>query len=242
MADAESKIPRVFIVRHGETAWAKLGKHTGRTDIELTPLGLRQVASTASQLVGPGRLLDPEKLVKVFVSPRKRALQTYETLFGGPGSSSLLSLQNEGVVTITEDIAEWDYGDYEGLTPGETRELRKKRGLDAEEGKVWSVWSDGCEGGESPEQVAERLDRLVEQIKDIQKPFMRGEKPADVLLVAHGLILRVFVKRWLKYPVDFPLSMMMAPGAVGILTYKNHNPDEPAFQIGMALPAGSGGH
>lgn len=126
-----------------------MGKHTGRTDIELTPLGLRQVASTASQLVGPGKLLDPERLIKVFVSPRTRARQTYETLFGGPGSPSLSSLQDEReIVTITDDIAEWDYGDYEGLTPSQTKALRKERGLDAAEGKEWSVWADGCEGGE----------------------------------------------------------------------------------------------
>ncbi|KAM7214994.1 Histidine phosphatase superfamily [Rhypophila decipiens] len=234
MADSESRIPRVFIVRHGETEWAKNGKHTGRTDIELTPLGVRQVASTASQLVGPGKLLDPTKLLKIFVSPRKRALQTFETLLRQQHGE----ISGDDRITITENIAEWDYGDYEGLTPKETKALRKERGLDQEDGKEWSVWSVGCEGGESPQQVAERLDRLVEQIKDLQRPFMRGEKAADVLIVAHGLILRVFVKRWLGYPVDFPLSMMMAPGAVGILTYKNHNVDEPAFQIGMALPVG----
>lgn len=135
------------MTRAGETEWAKMGKHTGRTDIELTPLGLRQVASTASQLVGPGRLLDPERLVKIFVSPRKRALQTYETLFGRSGSSSYLQ-DERGILMITEDIAEWDYGDYEGLTPGQTKALRKERGLDREEGKAWSVWADGCEGGE----------------------------------------------------------------------------------------------
>ena len=54
--------------------------------------------------------------------------------------------------------------------------------------------------------------------------------------MAHGLILRVFVKRWLKYAVDFPMPMMLAPGGVGVLTYKSHNVDDPAFQIGMALP------
>lgn len=65
---------------------------------------------------------------------------------------------------------------------------------------------------------------------------MKGEKPVDVLLVAHGLILRCFVKRWLGFSVSFSLPMMLAPGAVAILSYKNNNIDEPAFYVGMALP------
>jgi len=81
------------------------------------------------------------------------------------------------------------------------------------------------------------LDRLIAKIKEHQQPYMNGEKPADVVLVAHGLILRCFVKRWLNYPLDFPLSMMMPPGAISVLSYKNHDINEPAFNIGIALPA-----
>jgi len=138
MADNEALTPRVFIIRHGETEWAKLGRQTGKTDIPLTPLGLKQVQTTASLLVGPGKLLDPAKLAHIFVSPRKRALQTLEGL----------GLGEKGVqVTTTEDMAEWDYGDYEGMLVSEIRKRRREKGLD-KEGSVWNVWRDGCEGGE----------------------------------------------------------------------------------------------
>ena len=87
--------------------------------------------------------------------------------------------------------------------------------------------------------MTERLDRLVGQVREIQGPNVNGEKPADVVLaripyfltapvsyqliphnqVAHGLILRAFFKRWMKYPLDMPLPMMFSPGAIGILRY-----------------------
>jgi broad specificity phosphatase PhoE len=87
--------------------------------------------------------------------------------------------------------------------------------------------------GRSPQQVTERLDRLIAKIRDIQRPHMNGEKPADVVVVrkgtktgetptdamqvAHGMSLRCFVKRWLGYPLDMPLALMLSPGAIGIL-------------------------
>lgn len=239
--------PRVFLVRHGETTWAKSGRYTGSTEIELTPMGAAQVFSTANRLVGAGKLLDPSRLAHVFVSPRKRATRTFELLLSGA-----VERQN---VTLTEDIAEWDYGDYEGLKAEEIIDLRKERRLDTK----WDIWSDGCEGGESMKQVTERLDRLISQIREIQSPYMKGEKPVDVLLVrlfvsfllwfsslhasaeaslqiAHGLILRCFVKRWLGFPINFSLQMMMAPGGVAVLSYKHNNVDKPAFYVGMALP------
>jgi sedoheptulose-bisphosphatase len=165
MADADALIPRVFIARHvcfprplgrasshspslptlalspGETEWAKSGRHTGITDIPLTPHGIAQVGATATQLVGLGRLLDPTRLTHIFVSPRQRAQQTFRSLLG----SHLDSIQTEKI-TLTEDIAKWKYGDYEGLRAHEIKSLRKERGLDKERG--WSVWRDGCEGGE----------------------------------------------------------------------------------------------
>jgi broad specificity phosphatase PhoE len=67
--------------------------------------------------------------------------------------------------------------------------------------------------------VTERLDKLIAKIRDIQRPCMNGEKPADVVVVAHGMSLRCFVKRWLGYPLDMPLALMLSPGAIGILRY-----------------------
>ncbi|KAK3367608.1 putative phosphoglycerate mutase [Podospora didyma] len=229
MSDLDASTPRVFLARHGETEWTKNGRYTGTSDIELTAHGMEQIQSTAIQLVGPGKLIDPARVVQIWVSPRKRAQQTLQLLFGSDGGSS-----PAGQATITEDIAEWDYGDYEGLIVSEIRDQRKERGLDRE--RKWDIWRDGCEGGESAQQVADRLDRLIDRIRDVQMPCMNGEKAADVVLVAHGLILRAFVKRWLGYPLDMPLPMMLPPGGIGILSYKNHDIDEPAFFIGMSLP------
>lgn len=143
MADNESLTPRVFIVRHGETPWAKLGRQTGKTEVELTPYGVRQVQTTANHLVGTGKLLDPSKLARIYVSPRKRAQQTLVTLLG---ERLDVIAEEKGIAVTTEDVAEWDYGDYEGLLLSEVREGRKSRGLDV--GTVWNVWRDGCEGGE----------------------------------------------------------------------------------------------
>ncbi|KAI0189231.1 putative phosphoglycerate mutase [Astrocystis sublimbata] len=231
MSEQDTLTPNVFLVRHGETEWAKSGRYTGTTDIELTPEGAAQISSTAATLVGTGRLLDPSRLRHTFVSPRRRAKRTFKLLLPSP-SSSAAEWRNS--VTYTDDIAEWDYGDYEGLKAGEITKLRKERGLDRE--RKWNIWRDGCEGGESMQQVSERLDRLISQIREIQRPHMNGGGPANVLLVAHGLILRCFVKRWLNLSVDSPLQMMLAPGAIAVLSYKNNNIDEPAFHLGMALP------
>lgn len=94
-------------------------------------------------LVGAGKLIDPSRLAHIFVSPRRRARTTFELLLLSPSSGAAEWGKR---VTYTEDIAEWDYGDYEGLKVGEIGKLRKERGLDRE--RTWDIWSDGCEGGE----------------------------------------------------------------------------------------------
>lgn len=91
-------------------------------------------------LVGPGKLIDPAKLAHIFCSPRKRAVDTLGLLLGPEHKDFLESV---GRVTITADITEWDYGAYEGVTPGQVNVLRKEQGL----GK-WNIWAEGCEGGE----------------------------------------------------------------------------------------------
>jgi broad specificity phosphatase PhoE len=70
----------------------------------------------------------------------------------------------------------------------------------------------------SAQQVSDRLDSLIAKIRNLQGPHMTDDQPADVLLVAHGHILRAFVKRWLGYPLDFRLLLMLEPGGVGIVT------------------------
>ncbi|KAL8402557.1 hypothetical protein RB596_009073 [Gaeumannomyces avenae] len=225
MSDQDALTPRVFLIRHGATEWAKSGRYTGITDIDLAPEGIEQISSVASLLVGAGKLLDPSRLVRVFVSPRKRAKRTFE----------LLGVKGTWKLTETEAIAEWNYGDYEGLKNEQIRSLRKERGLDSE--RKWDIWRDGCEGGESMDQITRRLDELILEIREIQGPCMNGEQPADVLIVAHGLILRCFVKRWIGLSVDNPnFPMMLNPGGVSILSYKGNNIKNPALHIGLALP------
>jgi broad specificity phosphatase PhoE len=124
----------------GETEWAKTGRFTSFTEIDLTQKGVTQVLSAAAKLVGPGKLLDLCQLVHVFVSPRVRAKKTFELLL--PVPSDVLA----GKVTYTDTITEWNYGEYEGLTDPEIRHLRKSNGLDKE--SQWDIWADGCEGGE----------------------------------------------------------------------------------------------
>lgn len=107
MPDKDASTPRLFLIRHGETEWSMSGKHTGKTEIPLTPHGETQVAGTAAIAVGAGKLVDPAKLAKVFVSPRGRAQKTAELLFG---AEKVEDLKEKGVYE-TEDLAqEWDYG------------------------------------------------------------------------------------------------------------------------------------
>ncbi|KAK3170996.1 hypothetical protein OEA41_003080 [Lepraria neglecta] len=180
-ADKDAGTPRVFLVRHGQTEWTINGRWTGSTaDIPLTQFGESQISSSAQQLVGPGKLIDPEDLALVFVSPMQRARKTFELMFEPATRESL-----RAKVDFTKDLVEWGYGDYEGLSTAEIKQLREQRGLNA---KDFDVFKHGCEGGESPEQVTERVDKLIMKIRELHAPNMHGENEAcNVLLVSfHG--------------------------------------------------------
>ena len=124
---------------------------------------------------------------------------------------------------------------YEGLKPKEIKQLCVDKGLNTAE-NPWDIWRDGCVDGESPVQITARIDSLIKDIRDIQGPNMNGESPADVVIVAHGHFTRCFAKRWLGYPLDFGLSLMMEPGGVGVLSYQHHNVKEPALLLGIGFP------
>ncbi|POR35079.1 Sedoheptulose 1,7-bisphosphatase [Tolypocladium paradoxum] len=235
--------PRVFIVRHGETEWSLSGKHTGRTDIPLTANGEKRVRATGRALVGDDRLIVPRKLAHIYVSPRKRAQRTFELLnlgiAGGlpwtaHGSAACAGLECAAPVEVTEDIREWDYGDYEGVTSPEIRKLRAEQGYPG----TWDIWRDGCPGGESPEQVTQRLDRLIAEIREkVQGPVM-GKPDAgdgDVLIVAHGHILRAFAMRWAGKTLQDGPAFLLEAGGVGTLSYEHHNIEEPAILLGGAF-------
>ena len=105
---------------------------------------MKQVLGTGKVLIGPGKLIDPSRLAHVYISPRKRAQITFELLFDNAGDKR--ALREARKVSTTDRLAEWGYGLYEGLLPGEIRALRKKHGLDRE--RPWNIWRDGCEEGE----------------------------------------------------------------------------------------------
>ncbi|WP_193043892.1 acid phosphatase [Mycolicibacterium baixiangningiae] len=124
---------RLLLIRHGETEWSRSGRHTSRTDLDLTDTGREQAAQTADALA---RLTLDNPLV--ISSPRRRALDT-------------AALAGLTVDEVSDALVEWDYGDYEGRTTPEIRESDPD----------WLVWTHGCPGGESVEDVCERADRAV---------------------------------------------------------------------------------
>ncbi|KAJ5825297.1 hypothetical protein N7474_002435 [Penicillium riverlandense] len=252
-------VPRCFIIRHGETEWSLNGRHTGSTDLPLTANGEKRIQATGKALVGDDRLIVPKKLAHVYfplvslpgfildkpfmsflyVSPRTRAQRTLELLEIGckerlPWTDKRKSeneepIRTEAHVQITEAIREWDYGEYEGWTSKQIQESRKQKGLGP-----WDIWRDGCPGGESPEDVKQRLDALISEIKEkYHRPGFENPDCAkgDVLVVAHGHILRAFAMRWTGKPLT-DTSLILEAGGVGTLSYEHHNIDEPAIILG----------
>ncbi|KAF2227218.1 histidine phosphatase superfamily [Elsinoe ampelina] len=244
--------PRVFIIRHGETEWSLNGRHTGTSDIPLTSNGEKRIRATGRALVGDDRLIVPGNLAHVYVSPRHRAQRTLELLGlpgcglpwkeggrgdgGKPGEGEGKGTKAE--VQVTEDVREWDYGDYEGLTSETIREQRGERGQGG-----WDIWRDGCPGGESPQQITERLDRVIAEIREkfhaaaIGKKKAEYAEPYDVLIVAHGHILRAFAARWVGKDIADNPSLILEAGGVGTLSYEHHSIKEPAILLGGAFMA-----
>ncbi|TVY23792.1 Sedoheptulose 1,7-bisphosphatase [Lachnellula hyalina] len=231
--------PRVFVVRHGETEWSLNGRHTGTTELPLTANGEKRIIATGRALVGDDRLIVPRKLAHIYVSPRKRAQRTLELLSLGcreplpwvQQRSPDADIRTEACVQITEDAREWDYGDYEGVT---SPEIRRRRAGEGVEGGAWDIWKDGCPGGESPEQVTERIDRLIADVRSrFHAPALNDKSlPGDVLIVAHGHILRAFAMRWAgKTLADGPIFLLEA-GGVGTLSYEHRRIEEPAILLG----------
>ena len=132
-------LPRLYLIRHGETAWSLSGQHTGRTDIPLTEQGEQD----ARELVERLRVVT---FGRVFTSPRQRARRTCE----------LVGL--DAVAEIEPDLPEWDYGDYEGQR---SVDIRKER-------PDWNLFRDGCPGGESPAQISERADRVIARLRALE--------------------------------------------------------------------------
>ncbi len=171
----------VFVIRHGETAWSVSGRHTGTTDLPLTDNGRR-----LAERLRP--VLAREAFARVFVSPMRRARETCE----------LAGLGNAAV--IDSDLAEWNYGEYEGLTPEQIHEKAPH----------WLIFRDGCPGGEMPEQVGARVDRVVARVRAVE---------GNVALFAHGHVLRVLVARWIGLPPGAGQHFLLDTGTLCVLSY-----------------------
>lgn len=222
--------PRVIFVRHGQTEWSKSGQYTSITDLELTPFGVKQMRNTGKHLIGESafQLVKPKNLKAIFTSPRTRAKQTTQLL--------LESCETRDIVSVVEidDLREWGYGDYEGLLTSEILALRKQRGLD-QNGEVWNIWEYGCENGESYEEVTARVDNAITEIRKLHKEAMDKNEACDVMVVAHGHILRCFAARWVQRPININPQFIMDAGGVGVLSYLHHSMDEPALCLAGAF-------
>jgi broad specificity phosphatase PhoE len=172
---------RLLLLRHGETEWSRDGKHTGRTDIDLTETGRKQAEVLAETLAA----LNLENSW-VASSPRRRALITAE-------------LAGLRVDEVTPLLAEWDYGEYEGLTTAEVRQQVPD----------WLVWTHGCPGGESVEQVSKRADEAV-------GAALSKMADRDVVFVGHGHFSRAVLTRWAELPLPEGLRFAMPTASIAV--------------------------
>ncbi len=191
-------LQRIYLVRHGETAWSLSGQHTGLTDIPLTEKG-EQEARTL-----PDRL-HHVSFKRVFTSPLQRARR----------SAELAALNRP--VEIESDLAEWDYGDYEGLRTSEIRERNPD----------WNIFKDGCPQGESPTQVSLRADRVIARLRNLE---------GDIAIFSHGHFGRVLAVRWIGLGIEQALHFLLGTASLSILGYGHKLAEEPAIILWNALP------
>jgi len=194
---------RIFLVRHGETAWSLTGQHTGLTDLALTALGETQARALAPALAGIA-------FAVVLTSPRRRARETCE--LAGLGERA----------QVEPDLAEWDYGAYEGLR---TAEIRANH-------PGWSVWRDGCPEGEMPDDVSARADRVVERLHGLA---------GAVAIFSHGQFGRVLAARWLGLAARDGQGFALAPASVSTLGFEDGDPSRPVISLWNAAASALGG-
>jgi probable phosphoglycerate mutase len=194
LADAHCLV----LARHGETEWSRSGRHTGTTDVALTDRGRRQAAHL-------GHVLQDRRFALVLVSPRRRALETCR-LAGFPlPSDGTASRAGRPSAEITADLAEWNYGDYEGRT---TDDIRRRR-------PGWLLWRDGVPGGETAAAVARRADRVIERARSAG---------GDTIAFGHGHLLRVLAARWLGLDPSLGGHLALDAGSLSVLGWEREVP------------------
>jgi probable phosphoglycerate mutase len=174
----------LWIVRHGETEWSRDGRHTSTTDLPLTPSG-EDVA------LAVGERLADVRFDQVLTSPRQRARRTAE-LAGFPDAH------------VEDDLAEWAYGDYEGVTTATIRETVPG----------WTVWTHPCPGGETAERVGARVDRVIAKVR---------AQGGRVLVFGHGHASRALAARWLGQPVADGRLYRLDTATVSVLGYEHES-------------------
>ena len=189
---------RLYYVRHGETAWSLSGQHTGATDIPLTANG-----EVGARALGPW--LGAVAFTQVLTSPRQRARRTCE--LAGLGER----------VQVEPDLAEWDYGDYEGRR---TAEIRAER-------PDWDLFHDGCPNGETPGAITARVDRLIRRL------IGQG---GTVALFSHGHFGAVLAARWLKLALPEARHFPLAPASMGVLAIDARHDDARIVELWNAVP------
>jgi probable phosphoglycerate mutase len=177
----------LYLVRHGETEWSLSGRHTGRTDIALTAHGEDQARTLVPTLAAI-------RFAHVLTSPLRRARQTCD-LAGLSASAE-----------IVPDLAEWDYGEYEGRQSAEIRLTRPG----------WTVYGDGCPGGEDASQVSDRADRLIAKLQVLS---------GNVALFSHGQFGCSFAARWIGSPVTLGQHFMLGTASLSVLACNPAHPD-----------------
>lgn len=177
---------QVVLVRHGETEWSLSKQHTGLTDIPLTDNGRAQARAVAPRLAG-------RTFVRVLSSPLARARETCE--LAGLGSEP----------EIRDELLEWDYGDYDGLTTATIRETAPD----------WTLWRDGCPNGERAEDVGARADRLIGELQS---------EPGDTVLFAHGHVLRVIAACWAQLGPQAGGRLALSTATMSVLGWEREIP------------------
>ncbi len=187
----------LYFIRHGETTWARTHQHTGRTDIPLTAHGEEE----ARQL---GKRLSGTRFAHVFSSPSRRALRTCALVALGRSAE------------VEPDLAEWNYGDYEGRCTADIRKVRPD----------WNVFRDGCPGGETPGQASDRADRLIVNLRKLD---------GMVALFSHGQFGCVLAARWIGLPVMEGPHFVLGTASLSVLGYDPDHPTVPIISLWNAF-------
>jgi broad specificity phosphatase PhoE len=167
----------LYLIRHGATEWSENGRHTGTTDLPLTDLGKSQAQKLSQRL-------KEEKFSKVFCSPLRRATETCQ----------ICGLQP----TISPDLREWNYGEYEGLTTDQI----------CEKNPGWNLFDQGAPGGETPQQISSRAHHFLHQVHSLE---------GKVAIFSSAHFLRAFATEWLGIPVTMGKTLFLSPASISIL-------------------------